>query len=183
MAKMMRVLGIVGSARRKGNTDILMDELLHSIEEQGAKTEKIYLSSLNINPCRGCNTCEDTGKCIHDDDLDELVSRMRESDAWVFGSPVYFWGPTAQFKAFMDRWYGISRDVFAGKRVVILMPLGASSAHYARHAIGMIKDSCEYMKLDVTQSIIAPGVFEKGEVKDKSDILAMVRAAGSSLIS
>ncbi|MFW9921148.1 MAG: flavodoxin family protein [Candidatus Thorarchaeota archaeon] len=181
MAKTIRVLGIVGSARRKGNTDILVDEVLRSVESNGGKTEKVYLSSLTIQPCRGCNTCEDTGKCIHNDDLDKLVASMKASDAWVFGSPVYFWGPTAQFKAFMDRWYGISREVFTGKRVVIVMPLGASSAHYARHAIGMIEDSCEYMKLDVKGSIIAPGVFEKGEVMDKPDILSLAKAAGSNL--
>ena len=182
MSEGMRVLGIVGSARRKGNTDLLVDEVLRSVESKGGKTEKVYLSSLNIHPCRGCNTCEDTGKCIHDDDLDELVSRMKETDAWIFGSPVYFWGPTAQFKAFMDRWYGVSRDVFRGKQVIIIMPLGASSTHYARHAIGMMKDSSEYMNLKVLETIVVPGVFEKGEVMNKAQFLAQARAAGQALL-
>jgi len=182
MTKTIRVLGIVGSARRKGNTDILVDEVLQSVESNGGKTEKVYLSSLNIQPCRGCNTCEDTGKCIHDDDLDKLVASMKESDAWVFGSPVYFWGPTAQFKAFMDRWYGISRDIFNGKRVVIIMPLGASSPHYARHAIGMMKDSSEYMNLKVIETIVVPSVFKKGEVVDKPQFLSQARKAGLALL-
>lgn len=181
MSERMRVLGIVGSARRKGNTDLLVDEVLQTVENNGGKTEKVYLSSLNIQPCRGCNTCEDAGKCIHKDDLQELVTRMKESDVWVFGSPVYFWGPTAQFKAFVDRWYGISRDVFRGKQVIIIMPLGASSAHYARHAIGMMKDSSEYMNLKVVDTIVVPGVFEKGEVVKKPQFLTQARTAGLSL--
>ena len=179
----MKVLGLVGSARRKGNTDILVDEILKVVEKQGGDAEKVFLSSMTINPCRGCSTCERTGKCIHDDDLAALVEKMKRSDVWIFGTPVYFWGPTAQFKAFMDRWFGISKDVFKGKRVIIVMPLGDSDVYYARHAIGMVTDSCEYMGLKVFEKIIVPGVYEKGEVVKKPDIMNRTRDAAEKLFS
>ena len=52
-----------------------------------------------------------------------LLEKMKHSPIWVFGTPVYWWGPTAQFKAFLDRWYGSDRKaVFPGKRVILTIP-------------------------------------------------------------
>ena len=60
-----RILGIVGSPRRGGNTEILVDEVLAGAEEVGAFTEKIILNELNITPCQACDGCQKTGKCVH----------------------------------------------------------------------------------------------------------------------
>ena len=119
-----RVLGIVGSPRRGGNTEILVDEVLAGAEADGALTEKVILSKLNIGPCRGCDACGKTGKCVQQDDMHTLLEQMERSQVWVLGTPVYYWGPTAQFKAFVDRWYGAGKIVtFNGKRVILAIPL------------------------------------------------------------
>ena len=98
------VLGLVGSPRRGGNTHILVDEILRGAQDAGAEVEKSDLTQLEIAPCRACDVCRRTGKCVHEDDFPPLYERMKSSDIWVFGSPIYWWGPTAQFKAFLDRW-------------------------------------------------------------------------------
>ena len=99
------MLGIVGSPRRGGNTEILVDEILAGAEEAVGNIEKVILNEMNINPCRACNSCYKTGKCVQDDDMSSLFEKMEQSDVWILGTPIYWWGPTAQFKAFLDRWY------------------------------------------------------------------------------
>ncbi len=182
-----RVLGIVGSPRRDGNTEILVDEVLAGAAEAGALTEKVALAKLNIGPCRACDACGKTGKCVQKDDMRALLEQMAQSDVWVLGTPVYYWGPTAQFKAFVDRWYSTEHQVasriveFKGKRVVLAIPLGGT-AHDARHTVGMIEDALSYKTSELFATVIAPGVFERGIVRDHADVLATARQVGREVV-
>jgi NAD(P)H-dependent FMN reductase len=178
-----RVLGIVGSPRRDGNTGILVDEVLAGAAEAGALTEKVVLSKLDIGPCRACDTCGKTGKCVQQDDMHALLEQMEQSDVWVLGTPVYYWGPTAQFKAFVDRWYGTGKVVtFAGKRVILTIPLGSSDPYDARHTVGMLEDALVWQKSELLATILAPGAFERGTVRDYPDVLAAARQAGRDAV-
>jgi multimeric flavodoxin WrbA len=178
-----RVLGIVGSPRRGGNTDILVDEILAGAEEAGAETEKVILSKLNIGPCRACDACAKAGKCVQQDDMHALLEQMERSQVWVFGTPVYYWGPTAQFKAFVDRWYGAGKVAdFKNKRVILTIPLGSGDAHDARHTVGMIEDALAWQKSELLATILAPGVMERGAVRNRPKVLAEARRAGRETI-
>lgn len=103
----MKIIGISGSPRKNGNTEILVQEALKAASEKGAKTEFISLAGKNIKPCNGCGTCyteKSKGICaIKDDDLPGIYEVMRQSDGIIIGSPVYFLSVTAQLKAFFDR--------------------------------------------------------------------------------
>lgn len=174
-----RVLGIVGSPRRGGNTEIMVDEVLAGAEEAGALTEKAILNELTIAPCQGCYICERTGKCAQQDDMQALSVQMANSQLWVFGTPIYWWGPSGQFKVFMDRCLGAKDVTFKGQPVVLVMPLSSEDAHGARHTIGMIEDAlhkCHEAKL--VDVIVAPGVLEAGEVRNFPDVLAKARQMG-----
>jgi multimeric flavodoxin WrbA len=178
-----RVLGIVGSPRRGGNTDILVDEVLAGAAEAGALTEKVMVSKLDIGPCRACDACGKLGKCVQQDDLPALLEQMDQSDVWVLGTPVYYWGPSAQFKAFVDRWYGAGKIVtFKGKRVVLTIPLGSSDAYDARHTVGMLEDALAWQKSELVATLVAPGVFERGAVREHADVLAQARQAGRNAV-
>lgn len=181
MTKQKQVLGIVGSPRRGGNTEVLVDEVLRGAQEAGAITEKVILSNLHIEPCLACDTCYQTGACVHDDDMAALRKQMEASDIWVFGTPVYWWGPTAQFKTFMDRWYQGPRELrqmFEGRPIILAIPLEASDACTARHVVGMFTDALAYVKADIVATLIATGVLEKGAVKGHPDYLAAAYKAG-----
>ncbi len=103
----MKILGISGSPRAKGNTDILVQEALRAASEVGAKTEFIALAGKKIKPCTGCGTCHtesSKGICaIKDDDIPRIYEAMKEADGIIVGSPVYFLSVTAQLKALFDR--------------------------------------------------------------------------------
>ena len=74
-----RVLGIVGSPRRGGNTEILVGEALRGAEEAGALTEKVILSRLDIGPCQACDACGKAGQCVQQDDMPALLEKMEKS--------------------------------------------------------------------------------------------------------
>ena len=99
----MKAIAIVGSPRKNGNTEILTRHTLKAIEEEGLETELIRLAGLDIKPCNACMVCEKEERCPIDDDLFPIYIKMKEADAIIFASPVYFGSATAQIKALMDR--------------------------------------------------------------------------------
>ena len=177
-----RMLGIVGSPRRGGNTETLVDEVLHGAEEAGALVEKVILSKLDIAPCRACDACRKTGECAQRDDMAALLEKMERSQVWVLGTPIYWWGPTAQFKAFLDRWYGTEYVMFKDRRVILTIPLEDTDASTARHTVGMLTDVLAYLKAELFATVLAPGVLDRGKVREHPDVLEAARRAGQEAI-
>lgn len=106
---LLRILGIVCSPRRGGNTEILVRNALESAERQGAKVEVWSYVGKEVKPCDGCRGCFKTGKCHIQDDMQELYPKMIEADGIILGSPVYFWSVSAQAKLVIDRTYALRR--------------------------------------------------------------------------
>jgi len=114
----MKVIGIVGSPRKNGNTEILTAHTLKAISEEGLDTELIQLAGLKIGPCNACMACQKEEKCSIQDDLFPIYIKMKEADGIILASPVYFGSATALIKALMERTGYISRwngDTFRGK--------------------------------------------------------------------
>ncbi|MFX0029991.1 MAG: flavodoxin family protein [Candidatus Hermodarchaeota archaeon] len=178
----MQVLGIIGSPRVGGNTEILVNEVLNGAEEAGASIEKVFLNKLEIKPCQACNSCYKTGNCAQKDDMGSLLDKMLQCDLWILGTPIYWWGPTAQFKAFLDRWYHPKHREFKGKKVIIVIPLGGGHERYARHTVGLLEDVLNYLSIDLVEKILAPGFNRRGEVKNNSALLRKAFDAGINAI-
>ena len=114
----MKVIGIVGSPRKDGNTEILTAYTLKAIAEEGLETELISLAGLDIKPCDACRVCAEEERCPIEDDLFPIYLKMKEADGIILASPVYYGSATALIKALMERAGQIShsgRDVFQGK--------------------------------------------------------------------
>jgi multimeric flavodoxin WrbA len=105
----MTVLGIVGSPRKKGNTEILTNHTLEAIAEEGLKTKLIRLAGLDIRPCNACCACYEEELCTIKDDLFPIYLEMKEADGIILASPVYYSSATALIKAFTERTGYISR--------------------------------------------------------------------------
>ncbi len=100
----MKVLIVLGSPRKKGNSETLTQTVLSGIEEKKDCTvESLYLHGLKISPCRGCGGCDKTGICVVKDEMTELYEKVDEADIIFLVTPVYFYGPSAQLKTFIDR--------------------------------------------------------------------------------
>jgi multimeric flavodoxin WrbA len=101
----MKVLGIIGSNRKAGNTATMVSKILSTLEEMNIETEKLFLSDYNYSSCNGCEGCRKTYKCVLKDDMQDIYKKIMEADAIVIGSPTYFYNITAETKAFLDRLY------------------------------------------------------------------------------
>ena len=178
----IHILGIVGSPRRGGNTEILVDEVLAGAEEVGVLTEKVILNEMNIKPCQACNSCHKTGQCIQKDDMISLGEKMKLSELWVLGTPIYWWGPTAQFKVFLDRWYSPIHESFGGKRVILVIPLGGGHEKYARHTTGILTDVLNYLNMELFEKILALGFGRRGAVRENDNILKKARNTGREVV-
>jgi arsenate reductase len=99
----MFVLGLQGSPRTKGNTSILLATFLTEAERLGAHTRHLDVARKNISPCQECGTCEKEGFCPIDDDMQQIYPLLWQADIIVMATPIFFYGPTAQMKALMDR--------------------------------------------------------------------------------
>lgn len=103
---MVKVLGLSGSPRKSGNTDILLDNFLRGVEEEGVDTETIYLRDYVIQPCIGCEQCRKDKTCTRlYDGMQLLYPKFEESKGLVMGSPSHNYNVTSWIKAFIDRLY------------------------------------------------------------------------------
>ena len=188
MSHPKRVLAFVGSPRVGGNTDVLIDEVLRGAEASGATTDKVFLDRCNIGPCHACDACANTGICIQRDDMDDLLERMLQSDVWVLGTPVYWWGATAQFKLFLDRWYAPShgskpKRLFVNRKIILVVTMGDSDLTTADPVLGMFERSMSYIGLELAATVLAPGVHALGTVLARPDLMQMAHDAGRAAVS
>jgi len=116
----VRVLGIAGSPRRGGNTDLLLDEVMKGAKSKGAKVKTIVLNDLDISPCQHCDACFEAGVCKVKDDMQMVYQEMEKADRIVLASPVHFLGLTAQMKAMIDR----GQALWARKYILEKPPAG-----------------------------------------------------------
>ncbi len=167
----MKVLGVVSSPRKGGNTEVLVSEVLASAQEAGAETEILLLRDKTIQPCDGCRSCHKTGLCHVQDGMQEIYPKMEAADALVLGTPVYFWTVTAQCKTLIDRTYcyHINRRLRGkiGAGVIATRRAGATQAFSVINNFFMLQ-----------RLIPAGGVFGYGE--DRGDVRNDAQALGES---
>jgi multimeric flavodoxin WrbA len=176
-----KALGIVGSPRRGANTETLVDEVLRGAEEAGATVKKLVLGEMDIRPCRACNGCRGTNRCVIDDDFASALERMGECGVWVLGTPVYWWGPTAQMKAFIDRWYGVERALFRGKRIVLAVSSGGGQS-YSRLTVEMLESIIPYMGMRHLATLQAPGTSGPGSARRDAALMRRAWSAGQRAV-
>jgi multimeric flavodoxin WrbA len=179
------VLGIVGSPRAGGNTHVLVREVLAGAEEAGAATETLLLGELDIAECDGCHACWEHKPCVKDDDMNRLYPAIAAGDALVLGTPVYWYGPTALIKAFLDRFVYFNcpehRPEVRGKAAAIVVPFEERRRETADLVLEMLTRSLAYLEMNLIGTVIAPGVTRRGEVTDKPDRLREARDLGRKL--
>jgi len=111
----MNILGISGTPRKGGNSEILLDAALEPFAEAGWEVRRILLSELSVSPCTGCETCVKTGACPINDGMDEIYEAYRKCDAVIISSPVYYRNVPAQLKAVFDRTFAAKDMPLRGK--------------------------------------------------------------------
>ena len=131
---MSKVLLINGSPHQFGCTYTALRETADTLEKNGVETEIFYLGTKPIAGCVACAKCHESGRCIFDDGVNQLLERLDQFQGIVIGSPVYYAGPAGQLCAFLDRLFYCDEDRMAGKlgAAVVSCRRGGATAAFDR---------------------------------------------------
>lgn len=179
------ILGLVGSPRRGGNTDVLVSAMLDAAREQGAAVESLYLNDLTIRECTGCHACWAGKPCPLDDDMLAVYPKIVAADAVIFGTPVYWYGPTALMKACIDRLVYFNcpdnHVKIAGKAAVLVVPYEDADDETVAPLLTFFQKCFAYLEMRLVGQVVVPGVTARGEVRDRPGPLAQARKLGQEL--
>jgi multimeric flavodoxin WrbA len=168
----LRVLGIMGSPRLGGNTDLLLDSALRGALGQGAEVEKVVVDRLNISPCREHYGCLEDGQCVIRDDMDAMYPRLLEADCIVVASPTFFYGVTAQLKSLIDRCQALWARKYvlkqtwpgAGRRGAFLGVGATRGEKLFDGSIATVRFFFKTIGVEYSEELLVRGVDRKGEI-------------------
>jgi multimeric flavodoxin WrbA len=183
----VKIVGIVGSPRKGGNTEDITRIALKEIETEGIETELISLAGKKIEGCRGCDSChkpENTHICVIKDDFEPIYQKMAKAEGFILSTPVYFGSATPQMSAFISRCYahggspsGMQLENKVGGPIVV-----------ARRA-GKTFTFAQLLFFFMSTGVIVPGSvywnlafgWERGEVEKDEEGVAEVKAFAKRL--
>lgn len=152
----MKVLALMGSPRKGGNTALLLERYLDGLKQtnKDADINKVCLNDMDIHGCNACDACENIqrGQCVIRDDMQKLYPLFMEADMVIYATPVYWWSVTAQMKAFMDRCYALGKvkGSFEGKKAALLMTYGGELPNKGPELVReTFEEICEYKEMNL----------------------------------
>ena len=146
---MSKVLGLVISARRLGNSEIMLKEIMGSIPEPCEK-ELIRMTDLNLKNCNACYKClEHDGSCVLKDDYNFIMAKIHEADALLIGVPVYLLGPHGNYKVLSDRMVAnlLHTPYTKGKPCAVVVPFGTAGWEGYTRTAALVMPHLLQMKL------------------------------------
>ena len=189
----MKVLGIAGSPRRGGNTDLLLAEVMKGAASKGAEVKTIILNDLKIAPCQHCDACLETGRCKINDDMQMVYDELTKADRIILASPIQFMTVTAQAKAMIDR----CQCLWARKYVLKQLPLGSERGKKKGLFVSvggrkvdtlfdavLVTVKALFNTLDIAYAgeLVFPAIDEKGAIREHPDALKRAYLAGQKLV-
>lgn len=177
----MKVLGLVGSPRKGSNTDLLVSAILDGASENDHSIEKVYLYDVDIEPCVDCRACKDGDhRCTLSDGMQTLYPKLAEADVIIFGTPLYWYGPSAKMKLLVDRLLPfIPSGKLRGKKAVLATP-SEEGADACIHAVGMFELSFKYLGVELAGKLL-PKTTARAQVKNQPQTLSEAWKIGRSL--
>jgi len=190
----MKALGIIGSARRNGNTAALVKTALEAMETEGIRTQAIVLDEYDIGGCQGCEGCRNTCRCVLPDGMQEIYPLLLEADAIVLGSPTHFYNVSSDVSKFFERcycfeafdaddrsvWASVNEAMGGRYAVVIAVCEQADEADmgFTADAMRLPLESLGYRVVDTVKAL---KLYEKGAALRDNKALARAAAAGKKL--
>jgi len=183
----MKVVAFVGSPRKGGNTDRLVEEILAGAQDAEHQTEKFYLCDYDLTPIDPVYGEEANWTDPRQGVADQLIDKIVAADAVVLGTPVYSFSMSGLLKLFIDRWALYQRggqrlrDLTAGKKLVVVVAMADSDTSYIEAVLAPLRWAAKWLKMPWAGEVVATGVSDPGEVEQRPDLLADARARGQSL--
>ncbi|BCZ45634.1 flavodoxin family protein [Clostridium gelidum] len=174
----MKVLAINGSPKGQfGNTEVILKPFLEGCTEAGAEIEIIYLKDKKIKHCIGCFNCwtKTPGKCIHKDDMEELLEKISKSDIMVYATPLYYYTVTGIMKDFMDRMLPLNNRE--------IVKVGDSYSHPSRLKRGVPVKTVLISNCGFPGEYNFSGLLETFKVMTKGNLAAYILCGQGGILS
>ena len=182
-----KILVLLGSPRKKGNSTTLAEKIIGGAEAAGATVEKVYLHGQKIAPCQACYACRkpDSRGCAINDDMQPIYQKLIEADSWVIASPVYWFNMSAQTKLFMDRCFALfntKKERLAGKNIAIAMSYADADPFMSGcvNALRTFQDAFAYVGANIV-GMVYGSADKPGEIKSNRALMAEAEALGQLL--
>lgn len=182
----MKIIGVVGSPRVDGNTQKLVEIILASGAEHGAETKIFNLNEMDIKGCQSCYHCKTTDEdCAIKDDMPQLFDEIKQSDAVIIGSPIYFWQMSAQLKIFIDRHFSQIGSGFKSKigkkDLVLVFTHGNPNIDLFKRYIDDTSRLFGFLGYNVKDLMIAPGLRRIGAIHKENKLVQKAKEIGKQL--
>jgi multimeric flavodoxin WrbA len=185
---MANIVAFVGSPRKNGNIDTLVQEVINGSAKNNIKSKIYYLNDMNIKGCQGCLYCRKHKSCIIKDDMTEVYEDVKNADYIIIGSPVYICQVSAQTKLLLDRFYPLteidkgSHTPRFGKKKLIMVysqaaPFSFIFGNYFRYTAKHLKG----MGLEIHKTIISTKAFEKDSTRHNDKLLRKAYNIGGNI--
>ncbi|HEY32965.1 MAG TPA: flavodoxin family protein [Dehalococcoidia bacterium] len=183
-----KVLALLGSPRKQGNTDIMADEVLEGARAAGANTSKVYLDDYHVRPiAEVADNSRQRDDPRRDDDFPLLLERFLSADIVIWSTPVYWQGPSAQMKCFLDRMSSYFNhpeyvERFRGKGHIVLYAFGRPEQEHGDWITRPMKLTVEVLH-GIYLGDICASVYQKGKVRQMPEILEACRQLGADAVN
>ena len=181
------ILILKGSPREKGNSSTLAEQAAAGARQAGAEVESIHLHALDIRACDACDLCQENSgaDCVIPDDMQMLYPKLRQADAILLASPVYWFTFSAQIKLFIDRWYALQipgGNELTGKRFGVILTYGDTDPYTsgAINAIHTFQYMFRYLKAELI-GIVYGSASDVGDVQKQPDLMEQAFKIGQKL--
>ncbi len=163
----MNVLGFVASPRRGANTDLLVSAVLYGAGAANHVVDKVYLYDVDIGPCVDCRACKSSAhKCVLGDGMQLLYPKLEKADLIVFGTPLYWYGPSAKMKLLVDRLRPfIGSDILKGKKAILAIP-SEEGSEACGNCVRMFEKSFDYIGMKIVGKLL-PKTEKRTSVKQQ----------------
>ncbi len=166
---MSKVLVITTSLRAKSNSDVLAGRLIAGAKDAGHEVEAVSLKGKEIRFCIGCLACQKTQKCVLKDDAAEIAEKVRNADALVFVTPIYYYEMSGQMKTLLDRMNPLYPSDYKFRSIYMLSVAAEDGTYVPEKAVSGLRGWIDcFEKAEFAGSLFCGGINDAGEANGRT---------------
>ncbi|MBP2653610.1 MAG: multimeric flavodoxin WrbA family protein [Firmicutes bacterium] len=166
----MKIVVLTGSPHKVGTSSLLADSFIDGAKEAGHEIYRFDAAFEKVHPCIACDKCKcGENPCVFQDSMTKLFPQLREADMIAFVTPLYFYGPSSQIKAVIDRFYGINNLLRGTDKKAVLLVSGTNNRDWAMHGIvGNYTEALQYLRWQDCGKVLAKSCRTREDI-EKTD--------------
>jgi len=188
----MKIVALMGSPRKNGNTFKITQEILKGANLVGIETENYNLNDLDIKGCQGCMYCRNHDLCILKDDMQKIYKSLKEANIIIISSPIYMWQVSGQTKLFLDRLFAILKtegdsyehygSKIGNKKVIMVYTQGQPKEQIFQNYIEYNQKMLHLFKWDIIETIVSGGNSSPNDILKDTKNMKLAFEIGKNIL-